>query len=80
MLAVASGLLVLLSPLRVDALGAAALCFALVVLLNNFLALSVARRSRSTDALSLVWIGTLRAYARGLGMVRGFFRGLGGRR
>jgi glycosyltransferase involved in cell wall biosynthesis len=59
-----------------NALGVAALCFAMIVILQNVLAFRVASHTRSSAALALVGVGTLRAYARGWGLVRGIVRSL----
>ena len=74
--------LLLLGFVNVRAFGAASLLFAMLILLNNVLALRILRRTRSASGLALVWLGTIRAYARAWGMLRGVARLLtgGGRR
>ncbi|MFN8176563.1 MAG: glycosyltransferase [bacterium] len=77
-LAVLSVVLALAAPFQPRALGACALAVSLVIALHTALAVSVALRARSTAPLALAAVGTLRAYARGLGLVRGVLRVLGG--
>jgi glycosyltransferase involved in cell wall biosynthesis len=49
----------------------APLCFAVVILVHHLLALRVSRHARQPAALALAAVGTLRAYARAWGMVKG---------
>jgi len=80
-LAVLSVAFALASPFSWTAGAAALLCFAVVIAIHDVIALRVARHARSTAPLALVAIGTLRAYARAWGMLRGIVRVLGrGRR
>jgi GT2 family glycosyltransferase len=74
-LAVLSILLALAAPLVPTAGAAALVGFALVLLLGTVLAARVALRVRSARALGLAVVSTLRAYARGAGLVRGLLRG-----
>lgn len=54
------------------ALGAAALgCFAVVFGIHLLLSCQVVRRSRDPENLELTWLGTVRAYARGVGLLHG---------
>jgi GT2 family glycosyltransferase len=73
-LAALSVALALAAPLWPDARAAAPFCFVLVVAIHYVLALRVARFTRSSAALALAPIGTLRAYARAWGMARGVVR------
>ena len=73
-LAVFSVVLLVLAPFHPPALGAALLSAALVLALHSVLAVRVAARARSTVPLALAAVGSLRAWARGWGMVRGFVR------
>lgn len=73
-LAMLSLALLLVAPWVPRAWGAAALAAALVILLHSLLALGVAWHARSTVPLALAAVGSLRAYARGFGMVSGIVR------
>lgn len=70
-LAVLSVALGLAAPFSFHAAIAAPLCFVGVLFLHDVLALRVARHARSNAALALAAVGSLRAYARGWGMLRG---------
>jgi GT2 family glycosyltransferase len=73
-LALASLALLALAPLRGAALGGALVLGALVVALHAGIAGRVAARARAATPLALALVGSLRAYARGLGMLRGLLR------
>jgi GT2 family glycosyltransferase len=79
-LAVFSAVLVAASAWHPPALGAAVLAASGVLALHSLLAVRVARHARSTGPLALAAVGTLRAYARGLGLLRGVARVLRGRK
>jgi hypothetical protein len=70
-LAVLSVACALAAPFSTVAAVGAPLCFALVILVHHLLALRVARYVRQPAALALAAVGTLRAYARGWGMLVG---------
>lgn len=69
-LAVLSVVLPILTPWVPPAPGLALLAFVAVLLIHSRLALVISTHQRANAALALLPIGTLRAYARGWGMVR----------
>lgn len=79
-LAMSALMLLAIAPFRPAALGAAILAISLVLALHGVLAFRVARHARSATPLALAAVGSLRTWARGLGMLRGVARSLGGGR
>jgi hypothetical protein len=64
----------LAAPFSPAAAVAALLSFVAVAMIHDVLALRVARHAGNTAPLALAAIGTLRAYARGWGMLLGLLR------
>jgi len=78
-LAVASVLAAAATPFWHDAAIVALLSFVAVAMIHDLIALQVSRYVRQGAPMALAAIGTLRAYARGWGMLRGMLRvALGG--
>ncbi|MEZ5066683.1 MAG: glycosyltransferase [bacterium] len=75
-LAVVSVAFLLAAPFLPVAVAYALFAFAVVVALSEILAMQVARFTRSASSLGLAPVATLRAYARGWGLVRGLLAGL----
>ena len=73
-LAMSTFAMLLIAPFRPAALGAAALAASLVLALHGVLAVRVAAHARSSTPLALAPVGSLRAWARGLGLIRGVLR------
>lgn len=73
-LAIVSVMLAISGPWYPAAFGASALAASMVMALHSLLAVRVAWHARSTAPLALAAVGTLRAYARGWGLVRGVVR------
>lgn len=79
-LAVLSVAAALVAPLWYGGAIVALLSFVAVAMIHDLLALQVSRFARSPAPLALAAIGTLRAYARGWGMLRGVAKVLAERR